>query len=66
MDEYFIKRPSAVEINLDFELERFLKEMHYLRMPPLNIELDNVNKEMLLNLKDDYKLRYSNQIKNKE
>lgn len=57
IDEYFSKRPTSIEVNLDFNLERLLKEIHYMRMQPLNIDLHNILNETFINLKDNYQLR---------
>jgi hypothetical protein len=46
-----------VEVNLDFELEKLLKEIHYLQMPPLSIDLTDVLKDKFNQLKDENRLR---------
>ena len=51
------KRPNSIEVNLDFELEKFLKEIHYLQMAPLNIDLRDILKDKFNNIKDENQLR---------
>ena len=51
------KRPNAIDVNLDADLEKLLKEIHYLQMPPLNIDLADILKDRFSQLKDENKLR---------
>ena len=60
IDEIAAKRPSSLEVNLDFELERFLKELHYLKQAPFNMDLTNLLKERFSKIKDENKLRSFN------
>lgn len=52
-----IKRPSSIEVNFDFELEKLLKEIHYLQMPPFNLDLTDILKDKFSQLKDENKIR---------
>ena len=51
------KRPVSIEIYLDFELEKLLKEIHYLKLEPLKMDLTNILKNKFNNLKDENLLR---------
>ena len=58
------KRPISIEVYLDFELEKLLKEIHYLKMEPLKIDLTDILKNKFNNLKDENLLRlYANRIR---
>ncbi len=57
LEDILTKRPNAIEVNLDFELEKLLKEIHYLQMSPLSIDLSDVLKDKFNQLKDENKLR---------
>lgn len=49
---------------MDYDLERLLKEIHYLQSDPLNIDLSNVLKDKFSQLKDENKLRlYATRIR---
>ena len=50
------KRPSLIEVNLDFELEKILKEIRYLRAAPLNVDLTDILKVKFNNIKDEKQL----------
>lgn len=52
-----VKRPRAIDVNFDFELEKLLKEIHYLKMPPFNMNLTEVLKDKFSQLKDENKMR---------
>lgn len=52
------KRPNCLEVNLDFELEKLLKEIHYMTKAPFNMDLTNLLKNKFKELKDENKLRY--------
>jgi len=51
------KRPLAIEVNLSFELEKLLKEIHYLKSPPLSIDLTTILRDKFSNLRDENLLR---------
>lgn len=51
------KRPVSIEVYLDFELEKLLKEIHYLKMEPLKLDLTLVLENKFNNLKDENLLR---------
>ena len=51
------KRPISIEVYLDLELEKLLKEIHYLRMEPLKIDLTSILRNKFHNLKDENLLR---------
>ena len=57
IEDMLSRRPTQIEVNLDFELEKFLKEIHYLQMAPLNIDLNYILKEKFNNIKDENQLR---------
>jgi hypothetical protein len=57
IEDMLSRRPASIEVNLDFELEKFLKEIHYLQMPPLNVDLKDILKEKFNNIKDENQLR---------
>jgi hypothetical protein len=57
IEDILVKRPNIVEVNLDYELEKLLKEIHYLNMPPLSINLTHILKDKFSQLKDENKLR---------
>ena len=57
LDEILNKRPISIEVNLSYELEKLLKEIHYLKADPLNIDLTNVLKDKFSHLKDENLLR---------
>ena len=57
IEDMLSRRPSSIEVNLDFELEKFLKEIHYLQMPPLSIDMKDLLKEKFNNIKDENLLR---------
>lgn len=59
IDEILSKRPNSLEVNLDFELEKLLKEIHYLTKPPFNMDLNGLLKDKFSQLKDENKLRYA-------
>jgi hypothetical protein len=50
---------NLIEVNFDFELEKLLKEVHYLLLPPLKIELTDVGADGFMDLKNNFQLRYS-------
>ena len=56
IEDMISKRPSLIEVNLDFELEKILKEIRYLRTTPLNIDLTNILKDKFNNIKDEKQL----------
>lgn len=56
-DDVLVKRPFAIEVNLSFELEKLLKEVHYLKSDPLRIDLTHILKDKFNNLKDENLLR---------
>ena len=58
------KRPTSLEVNLDFELEKLLKEIHYLSMEPFNLDLKSLLKDKFNEINDQNKLRFYSKIKN--
>jgi hypothetical protein len=58
IDDMLSKRPNCLEVNLDFELEKLLKEIHYMTKAPFNMDLTNLLKNKFKELKDENKLRY--------
>jgi len=57
IEDILSRRPSAIDVNLDFELEKLLKEIHYLKMRPFNIDISNVLKDKFKNIRDEGQLR---------
>lgn len=55
--ETISKRPITIEANLSFELEKLLKEVHYLKSDPLNVDLTSILQDKFNNLKDENLLR---------
>ena len=53
------KRPTSIEVYLDLELEKLLKEIHYLKMKPLKIDLTRILRNKFHNLKDENLLRWN-------
>ena len=51
------KRPIAIEVNLSFELEKLLKEIHYLKANPLKVDVTNILLNKFNNLKNENLLR---------
>lgn len=56
-DDLISKRPIAIEVNLSFELEKLLKEIHYLKANPLKVDLTNILQNKFNNLKNENLLR---------
>jgi hypothetical protein len=57
VEDLLSSRPNAIEVNLDADLEKLLKEIHHLKMPPLNIDLIEILKNKFVDLKDENLLR---------
>jgi hypothetical protein len=56
IEEILIKRPTILDVNLDAELEKLLKEIHYLRMEPLSVDLADLLKGKFSRIKDENEL----------
>lgn len=57
IEDINVKRPSCLEVNLDFELEKFLKELHYLRKAPFNMDINSLLRDKFSEINDEHKLR---------
>jgi hypothetical protein len=53
----FSKRPAIIEVNLDFELEKLLKEIHYIYFQLPNNELPIEMKDMFKKLREKNKIQ---------